>query len=114
MSETDHKDTQYIDVEWLRVYGLSVQNALDYFYGSHFFDPSSNNQILRNQGAGPEFLIQMTGLEYTLHDRALLDGRLFVIKKCLRSSPTQTLLLAAYYILEGAIYQVNHEMNDTS
>lgn len=98
-------NTQYIDMIWLKFYGLARINVLDYFYTSPFFDITSNNQLIRTQGVRPEHLLNMTGIEYALDEINISEPNLFVIKMQLRKSPRETVLLDIFYCLDGIIYQ---------
>jgi mediator of RNA polymerase II transcription subunit 6 len=102
---SDLKDTQYIDVLWLQTFGLNKQNVLDYFYTSPFFDKSSNNQQLRNQGVNIEYLNKMIGIEFTVDDAMCFEPHLYVIKKSDRINPQKSILLEVFYCLDGAFYQ---------
>jgi hypothetical protein len=48
--DIDTCESQYIDVMWLKTFGLSRHTILEYFYTSPFYDSKSNNQIIRTQG----------------------------------------------------------------
>ena len=97
--------TQYLDILWLKTFGLFSVNVLDYFYTSPFFDQSSNNQLIRTQGVAPEHLISMVGIEYVLDEHNISEPNLYVIKKQLRESPRKAELLEIYYIIDGIIHQ---------
>lgn len=45
----------------------------------------------------------MTGIEYILHEAQ--EPHLFVMRKQKRDGPEKVTVLAAYYILDGSIYQ---------
>lgn len=98
-------DSQFIDITWLKTFGLFSVNALEYFYTSPFYDINSNNQIVRTQGVSVSHLITMTGLEYNLDESLSKEPHLFVIKKVNRISPKSTELLKIFYIIDGIIYQ---------
>ena len=97
--------TQYLDILWLKTFGLYSVNVLDYFYTSPFFDHSSNNQLIRTQGVAPEHLISMVGIEYVLDEHNISEPNLYVIKKQLRESPRKAELQEIYYIIDGIIHQ---------
>ena len=97
--------TQYIDIFWLKTFGVFRVNVLDYFYESPFFDPTSNNQLIRTQGVAPEHMISMTGMEYVLDELNMCEPHLYVIKKQRRESPRKAELLEVYYVIDGIIYQ---------
>ena len=98
-------NTQYMDMIWLKFYGLSRVNVLDYFYSSPFFDLTSNNQLIRTQGVRPEHLITMVGLEYVLDEINISEPNLFVIKMQYRKSPREVSPRDVYYCIDGVIYQ---------
>ncbi|KAG8990396.1 Mediator of RNA polymerase II transcription subunit 6 [Tulasnella sp. 427] len=83
---------------------------MDYFMGSIFSDPTSNNAVLRMQYMHTgmplldeeERLKGMTGIEFSIVEAA--EPHLFVIHKRRRDSPTEAQTLAAYYIMNNAIY----------
>lgn len=100
------------DVSWLQENSLNILTAMNYFSLSPFYDNTCNNEQLRMQTRfhlekRPEnLLLKMVGDEYCLwEDCCSPDGRLFVIRKQKRSSPTVTKWLAAFYILDGSIYE---------
>ena len=97
--------TQYIDIFWLKTFGVFRGNVLEYFYESPFFDPSSNNQLIRTQGVAPEHMVSMTGMEYVLDELNMCEPHLYVIKKQRRESPRKAELLEVYYVIDGIIYQ---------
>ncbi|KIO18182.1 hypothetical protein M407DRAFT_246548 [Tulasnella calospora MUT 4182] len=85
-------------------------SAMDYFMGSIFSDPTSNNAVLRMQYMHTgmplmdeeERLKGMTGIEFSIVSAS--PPHLFVIHKRERSSPIEARVLAAYYIMNNAIY----------
>ncbi|KAK0537568.1 Mediator of RNA polymerase II transcription subunit 6 [Tilletia horrida] len=111
--------TAFRDPEFIAFFGaLTRQNILDYFSRSPFYDLQSTNQVLRMQNiaitggfmsalAGDqkeeEDLKRFTGIEFVVV-HAQPDA-LFVIHKRRRLSPAATIPLAAYYVLDGTIYQ---------
>lgn len=97
--------TQYVDMIWLKFYGLSRVNVLDYFYSSPFFNTSSNNQLIRTQGVRPEHLISMVGIEYVLDEVNIFEPNLFVIRMQYRKSPRETSPKDIFYCIDGIIYQ---------
>ena len=98
-------DTQYIDIQWLKTYGLGKNNVLDYFYTSPFFDLTSNNELIRTQAVHPDHLVNLTGLEYALDPDIPDQPNLFVIRKQYRESPRKEQILYLYYCVDGIIYQ---------
>lgn len=99
------EETQFIDILWLKTFGLHKGNVLDYFYTSPFFDVTSNNQQIRIQNLGVEFLIGMVGIEYVVDENNTFEPALFVIKKQKRLHATSVVLLDIFYCLDGIIYQ---------
>ena len=98
-------NTQYMDMIWLKFYGLSRVNVLDYFYSSPFFDLTSNNQLIRTQGVRPEHLVTMVGLEYVLDEINISEPNLFVIRMQYRKSPREVSPRDIFYCIDGVIYQ---------
>ena len=98
-------NTQYMDMIWLKFYGLSRVNVLDYFYSSPFFDLTSNNQLIRTQGVRPEHLVTMVGLEYVLDEINISEPNLFVIRMQYRKSPREVSPREIFYCIDGVIYQ---------
>ncbi|ORX68045.1 MED6-domain-containing protein, partial [Linderina pennispora] len=89
--------------------GLRPDNVLEYFGLSPFWDPSSNNAILRMQTQFNELqnasldLRQMTGIEFavTYHEAPAL----FIITKQRRSNPTKVTPVSIYYVVNGNVYE---------
>lgn len=98
-------NTQYMDMIWLKFYGLSKVNVLDYFYSSPFFDITSNNQLIRTQGVTPDHLLTMVGLEYVLDQVNISEPNLFVIRMQFRKSPRETSPRDIFYCIDGIIYK---------
>jgi hypothetical protein len=104
-------NVQFIDIQWLAAYGLTRQNALEYFFTSPFFDISSNNQSIRIQGIDlsqhESILRTMIGVEYILDDINTSEPNLYVIREQRRHSRRQgdVDLVNVYYILDGIIFQ---------
>ena len=96
---------QFIDLKWLAVFGLTKENVLEYFYNSDFYDPHSNNEIIRSQGVSLTHLTSMVGFEYTLDQEYIKEPHLFVINKTFRKSPKDAELCEVYYCIDGIIYQ---------
>ncbi|GAA6057199.1 hypothetical protein JCM3770_004374 [Rhodotorula araucariae] len=93
----------------------TAEQALDYFSLSPFFDKRSNNATLRMQmmfanggmhGVDEENeLRRLTGLEFVVSPLSRPQDDLFIIHKRQRTSPDDTVVVAAYYILNGNVYQ---------
>lgn len=116
--EKDLLNRSFMDPIFLQQFALTRENALEYFCRSPFYDISSNNETLRMQGTSMSHvhLQRMTGIEFALgEDRGSRegsrgndgssDGRLFLVKKQRRDSPTSVHVLSVYYILDGTVYQ---------
>lgn len=84
---------------------LNQSNILDYFSerSNPFYDRTCNNEVIKMQRLGPDQLVNMTGLEYTLLHAQ--EPILYVIRKQSRHSPTHVTPLADYYIIGGIVYQ---------
>ena len=103
-SQQNNKHLSFVDESWLHAFGLSEENALDYFAISMFYDYRSNNQAIRTQGASVSQLRNMTGLEYGLEVSQQVPP-VYVVKKQNRTSPRNVNVLEVYYIINGVIYQ---------
>jgi hypothetical protein len=99
-----NKHLCFVDEAWTHTFGLSEENALDYFAMSMFYDYTSNNQAIRTQGASVSQLLNMTGIEYEL-ETVQGDPPMFIVKKQERKSPRVASVLEVYYIIRGFIYQ---------
>ncbi|GBG34763.1 Mediator of RNA polymerase II transcription subunit 6 [Hondaea fermentalgiana] len=92
------------DASFLRLCGpVSVENALEYFARSPFYDPSCNNERLRARNLDADALVFMKGVEFSLYESSF--DHLFIILKQRRFSSTMVQRLAAYYILDNRIYE---------
>ena len=96
--------------EWVTFHGgLTPENVMDYFSESPFWDNTSNNATLRMQTQFNTLqeanlnLKAMTGIEFELVSHR--PPSLFVIVKQRRRSPTETVPLAVYYILDSVVHQ---------
>jgi hypothetical protein len=98
-------DSQFIDIAWLNRFGLDTSNVLNYFYGSPFYDPNCNNEIIRAQGIKESHLMKLQGIEYALDLQACKEPHLYVVKKVNRQSQTKVELLDVFYCLNGIFYQ---------
>lgn len=100
-------NSQYIDILWLKTFGINVENALDYFCCSPFYDVKANNEVLRAQGlsAYSPHLQTMTGLEFLLEKALTQEPHLFVFRKVNRVSAKSTETLQIFYCLDGLIMQ---------
>jgi hypothetical protein len=97
---------QFIDISWLTTFGLRFDNALDYFYGSPFYEPiGCNNEIVRSQGLSSDHLQGLTGIEYAVDKESSKEPHLFVIRKQYRRSRNTCDTLEIFYCLDGIVYQ---------
>ena len=94
----------FIDVQWLNIFGLHKENVLEYFSTSPFYDCSSDNHIIFTQRISPDKLLELTGIQFIVDDKAMHPPELFVIKKIRRKSPKSFDILQIYYCLDGTIY----------
>jgi mediator of RNA polymerase II transcription subunit 6 len=99
------KTSCFIDVHWLQHFGLSKDTVMEYFYTSPFFDSTSNNSIIRQQGMHLDHLRNMKGLEFIVDDDIKEEPILLVIRKQIRNTSTSVDLLEIFYVLDGTIYQ---------
>jgi hypothetical protein len=100
----DKRNLSFMDLAWVERYGLSRDNALNYFYLSPFYNLESNNQAILEQGSSTTHLVNMIGIEYQVEPNPH-EPILFIIKKHNRKSPTMTDTLEVFYIMEKIIYQ---------
>lgn len=56
----------FVDLNWVKCWGLGKENALDYFACSQFYDLKCNNEKLRMQNRPLSDLAKMVGIEYVL------------------------------------------------
>ncbi|RIA89123.1 MED6 mediator sub complex component-domain-containing protein [Glomus cerebriforme] len=100
------------DPEWLLSHpeGLTLENVLDYFAESPFWDSQSNNEVLKMQTKfnfstdhRPLDITKMTGIEFYV---AQADPpSFFLVQKRRRISEYDAIPLATYYIIRGIVYQ---------
>lgn len=86
---------------WMPI--LNPSNVLEYFSESIFYDRQCNNEIIRMQRLNPDQLLTMVGIEYVL--LIAQEPILYVIRKQHRTSPTQVIPKAHYYVIAGKVYQ---------
>lgn len=85
---------------------LQAAHVFDYFALSPFYDRSCNNEQLRAKSIHPldtAHLTQMAGWEYVLAH--VQEPHLFILKKQKRDGPDKASAVAAYYVLDGSVYQ---------
>lgn len=90
---------------WLRERRLGPENILEYFSLSPFYDRESVNERVRLQLLDEETASKQTGTLFCLRRTGLEDRGLFVIERALRRSPTDAVLVALYYCIQGRIFQ---------
>lgn len=100
----NNKHLSFVDEAWLHAFGLSAENALDYFALSMFYDYTSNNQAIRTQGSSVSQLLNMTGLEFAL-EVPPQEPPVYIVKKQNRVSTRIANVLEVFYIINGVIYQ---------
>ncbi|KAJ1557298.1 hypothetical protein HK096_008052 [Nowakowskiella sp. JEL0078] len=122
MAETDDlTQVSFKDTTFLQHFPLDEHNIIDYFALSQFYDRSCINEQVRmqerflsfsqNDSSASALPLKMdaraiSGVEYTVALEYLLyKPALFVIYKFYRHTLDRKELLAAYYIIEGTIYQ---------
>jgi mediator of RNA polymerase II transcription subunit 6 len=107
---------QYIDIIWLKEYGVHKGNVLDYFYYSPWYtslleDKSPNriipnNELCRLGQQDPSIhLPLMVGLEFALDMEHMDEPHLYVIKKQNRIDQFNVQILEIFYVIDGIIYQ---------
>ncbi|KAJ2740206.1 Mediator of RNA polymerase II transcription subunit 6 [Coemansia sp. BCRC 34301] len=96
--------------QWLFQFGgLRPDNVLEYFSQSPFWDPSSNNAVLKMQTQFNDLqhssydLKTMVGIEFAVTHQE--PPSLFIITKFRRSSPTKVAPMTVYYITDGNAYE---------
>ncbi|KAJ2006626.1 Mediator of RNA polymerase II transcription subunit 6 [Coemansia thaxteri] len=96
--------------QWLFQFGeLRPDNVLEYFSQSPFWDPSSNNAVLKMQTQFNDLqhsfydLKSMVGIEFAVTHQE--PPTLFIITKFRRSSPTKVVPVSVYYINDGNAYE---------
>jgi len=84
---------------------LNPANIMEYFCdrSNPFYDRTCNNEIIKMQRMNPEQLSNMNGTEYSLLH--VQEPILYVIRKQLRHSSSQTTPITDYYIIAGIVYQ---------
>ena len=97
MSTDSPQNLLFIDTIFLQNFGLSRENVLDYFALSPFWDPMSNNQAIRTQGASLMNLLNMKGLEFVVEPN-LNEPKIFIIKKQKRLSYHNVEVIDIYYV----------------
>ena len=97
MLQNSDENIMFIDILWLRTFGLTKENVLDYFALSPFYDPTSNNQSIRTQGVDKSHLLNMEGIEFALEETSY-EPTLFIVKKLFRTSPRSSKVLEIYYV----------------
>lgn len=109
---TEMTSISFRDQLWLSAYPLDRNLVFDYFALSPFYDRTCNNEQLRMEAIHPldmTHLSKKTGMEYILHEAQ--EPHLFVIRKQKRDGPEKVSAQAAYYVLDGSIYQAPHLYN---
>lgn len=109
---TEMTSISFRDQLWLSAYPLDRNLVFDYFALSPFYDRTCNNEQLRMESIHPldmNHLSKKTGMEYILQDAQ--EPHLFVIRKQKREGPEKVSAQAAYYVLDGSIYQAPHLYN---
>jgi mediator of RNA polymerase II transcription subunit 6 len=91
------------------MYGLNIQNALDYFSTSQFYDRTCNNEVLKMQTKFNNLeqlnmeLSRMVGVEYALTH--VQEPILYVVRKQNRLDPLTVLPIESFFIIDGSIYK---------
>jgi len=99
------------DAQWLAMNPLVMENVIEYFSISQFYDKTCNNETIKMQSRFNQFetvemnrgLHDMTGIEYEV--TLAMPPQLFVIVKQNRKSPKSVIPVQYYYIIDGTIYQ---------
>jgi len=99
------------DPQWLSLNPLVMENVIEYFSYSQFYDKTCNNENIKMQSRHNQFdtvemnksLHDLTGIEYEV--TLAMPPQLFVIVKQNRKSPENVSPVQYYYIINGTIYQ---------
>ncbi|KAI8919929.1 MED6 mediator sub complex component-domain-containing protein [Powellomyces hirtus] len=111
MEDEDLTHVSWKDTAFIQAHGLNEHSVMPYFALSQFYDKSSINEQISMQARFNQLEAsqldkrQMTGLDYELVYAVMTSPSLFIITKSMRRSPTQADVVAAYYVIEGTIYQ---------
>lgn len=82
--------------EWLNSYPLHIHTVMDYFKYCPFYDKQCNNELITTQQLSITQLVNMTGIEYSLHE--LSNNTQLIINKCNRLNQHDVELIQSYYI----------------
>lgn len=115
--ELPHAFVCFRDVSWLSFYGgVRMDNALDYFSLSQFYDRTCTNEVLRMQMRNPDgslpmqaavtaHLPSLTGIEFVILEDQCKPSRLYIVAKRERTISLQPpIIRECYYILDGSVY----------
>ncbi|OUM67760.1 hypothetical protein PIROE2DRAFT_19965 [Piromyces sp. E2] len=111
LTEQELTTVCFRDPQWLALNPLVMENVIEYFSYSQFYDKTCNNETIKMQSRFNQFdsvemnkgLHDMTGIEYEV--TLAMPPQLFVIVKQNRKSPTSASPVQYYYIINGTIYQ---------
>ncbi|ORX52589.1 MED6-domain-containing protein [Piromyces finnis] len=111
LTEQELTTVCFRDPQWLALNPLLIENVIEYFSYSQFYDKTCNNETIKMQSRFNQFdlaemnkgLHDMTGIEYEV--TLSMPPQLFVIAKQNRKSPTSASPIQYYYVINGTIYQ---------
>jgi len=111
LTEQELTTVCFRDPQWLALNPLLMENVIEYFSYSQFYDKTCNNEIIKMQSRFNQFetiemnksLHDMTGIEYEV--TLAMPPQLFVIVKQNRKNPNEASPVQYYYIINGTIYQ---------
>jgi len=111
LTEQELTTVCFRDPQWLALNPLLMENVIEYFSYSQFYDKTCNNETIKMQSRFNQFetvemnkgLRDMTGIEYEV--TLAMPPQLFVIVKQNRKSETKVSPVQYYYIINGTIYQ---------
>ncbi|KAL0220839.1 hypothetical protein RCL1_000693 [Eukaryota sp. TZLM3-RCL] len=106
--QTDQTELQFFYPAFFAHFGeLTLDNVLEYFYCSPFYDKSSANELVRVQGLSPDQIPLIANVvAYEVKTPLCKPPQFFVIAKVYRSTPgADSQVLAYYYIKHGTIFQ---------
>lgn len=96
--------TEFRNDSFIQMHGLGIENVLDFFATSGFYDKSCTNELLRMQrmSAG---LSSLTGVEYAVEVGLCAAPHFLVISESERMSPTLVRPRAFYYVMFDRLYK---------
>eukprot|EP01103_Thecamoeba_quadrilineata_P016227 TRINITY_DN5366_c0_g1_i2.p1 TRINITY_DN5366_c0_g1~~TRINITY_DN5366_c0_g1_i2.p1 ORF type:complete len:152 (+),score=16.52 TRINITY_DN5366_c0_g1_i2:36-491(+) len=102
ITDEDKSDIYFNDAPWINLNGLPrLDNVLDYFSFSSFYDRQSTNEYCKMQKIN--YRIMPGRCEYSVAETPF--PYLLIIHKHFRETETRAIPVATYYCINGSIYQ---------